>query len=321
MQRRLPALLTTALLALGIGALGALGATGSHAAECATALPVTDSVRVIHGSGGTPNADNRGWVANSVLITAPRGVIVVDPGPTPEAGAALHCALQRAQLPAPIALIFTHPHPENILASNAFPGLPVFAAKAAATAMQERCERCRAHLARALGQDGLANVEAMMPDHPISAPTDTELGGLALRLIPLGAAHSPGDLAVFIPAEGVLVGGDVAAIDELPDLRDGTLGAWIVALDMLRALPATLVIPGRGKAVPPAQLARTHAYLDQLQRAADSAVHAWNTHHFLPAAQNASEFRRFDELHPLNSQHALREAEERWWNELPKSAQ
>ena len=304
--------------AVGLGlAVGSAAATAGQAAgpaNCPPARTVASGVFVVEGAGGAPTRHNQGRVGNTVILVGDSGVVIVDPGPTRRSGRAIACSARRLSRQPIVAVINTHPHPENVLANGAFAGVPIYAASSAAEAMSERCRGCQERLARTLGNGAMAGTRALIPTVAVATATTVSPGGRALRLIPLGLAHSPGDLAVVDETTATLIGGDAATVAELPDLRDGKTAGAIAALEQLQSLPAQRIVPGRGAAFEPAELARPLAYLRRLQAAADAAAEAgeWPPR-FVDDADESQRFARYHELHPLNLQHAFREAEATWW--------
>lgn len=299
----------------------ALAVPTAGLAACPVTERLADGVFLLAGEGGTPSPGNRGEVVNRVVLIGPTGVVVVDPGPTPEAGQQLRCAIaQLTRLPV-VAIVATHPHPENVLAAHAFPEAPLHAAAGAADAMARRCAVCQARLATQIGAPQLAELRPRLPDHRVAQILALSPGGRSLALIPLGAAHSPGDLAVLDTASGILVGGDAANVDELPDLHDGQVNAWAAALRRLATLPGVAaVVPGRGQPFAPRRLDEPLRYLDALWQFARQRVEAPDG--FVPPASLPLPLRAFPgdpARHALNLQHALREAEDAWWQrDLPR---
>lgn len=307
------------LMAQGAAVFGLVLAVGSAAAtagpsSCPPARTVASGVFVVEGAGGAPTRNNRGRVGNTVILIGDSGVVIVDPGPTHQSGGAIACSARRLSRLPVVAVINTHPHPENVLANDAFAGVPIYAASTAVEAMSERCLGCQERLARTLGKSTMAETRAVVPSVAVATATSVNPGGRSLRLIPLGLAHSPGDLAIIDETTATLIGGDAATISELPDLRDGTTAGAIAALEQLQSLPVQRIVPGRGAAFAPTELARPLAYLRRVQAAATAAAEAgeWPPQ-FADDAEDTKGFARYRELHPLNLQHAFREAEAAWW--------
>lgn len=315
MRRQLAAWMLTA--ALGLAWQAALAATACDASP--RAERIAPGAYLVAGRDEPPTAENGGLVVNRVFLVGPRGVVVVDPGPSPAAGRALRCTIRRVTAQPVVAVVLTHPHPENVLAAAAFPETTVYADAAAAEAMARRCERCQRHLASLIGNPDLGTQPPPRPDQPVGARRSVAPGGRALTLIPLGAAHSPGDLAVLDVQSGLLVGGDAANADTLPDLHDGHVQGMREALRRLAAeSDVTAVVPGRGRPFPPSRLDWPQRYLAALWQFAEQRVEQPDG--FVPPTtlpESLVAFPGDPERHALNLQHALREAEEAWWTRPP----
>lgn len=66
-----------------------------------------------------------------------------------------------------------------------------------------------------------------------------------IDVIHAGPAHTRADLIVHLPAEGIVVAGDVL-IHPIPLLGNANFTGWIAALDRIAALKPTLIVPGHG---------------------------------------------------------------------------
>jgi cyclase len=93
-------------------------------------------------------------------------------------------------------------------------------------------------------------------------------GGREFRFLHL-AGHTGGDMALFLPAEKVLLAGDLLAFP-VPYCADSHPTAWIASLETLLRLDANIIVPGHGEA----QRDQTYLrlVLDSL-RAIQSQVH------------------------------------------------
>lgn len=258
---------------------------------------------------------NCGRIANSGVIVGPAGVVVIDPGPNRNQGRALAREIGRLGAGPVRAVVLTHAHAENVLAAVAFarPGVAVLASAAAAALMAERCPRCLAGLREAAGAAAMAGTRIVLPSRAIAAPTDLELAGRRLRLIPFAAAHTPGDLAVLDLASGVLFAGGLVDAGQLPETREASFAGWLAALERLAAEHPRRVVPGHGAPAGPALVGEMAAYLAELRAGALREVEAGSD---LPgglarlAMPDYAGRLGYAERHPLNIQRAWREAEE-----------
>lgn len=287
--------------------------------DCPVAEAIGPGVHLVAGRDGAPSRDNAGLVINRVFLVGPTGIVVVDPGPTPAAGQSLRCTIRRASALPVVAIVLTHPHPENVLGAAAFPEAAIYASADAAEAMARRCERCQKHLAGLIGQPALGDLPPPRPDHRVTERQRVAPGGRLLTLLPLGAAHSPGDLAVLDAHSGLLIGGDAVNVGDLPDLHDGHVDGLRAALRRLSGMDGVAaVVPGRGRPFSLQRLGEPLRYLDALWRYAEERVEmpdGFVPPPSLPAALQA--FPGDPARHALNLQHALREAEAAWWRRPP----
>jgi hydroxyacylglutathione hydrolase len=166
----------------------------------------------------------------------------------------------------------THPHWDHVLWSAALGAdVPRYATQAAAAVTSAR-------------RDGLlAEAEAEAPGHDpalfgtLTAWSGDEVpwDGPAARII-AHDAHAPGHGALFLPAAGVLVAGDMCSDVEIPLIdreSGGPFGTYRAGLGRLAALPGVrVVVPGHGRpgdgAAFRARVAADLAYLDTVQAGA-----------------------------------------------------
>lgn len=298
--------------------LGMVAVSLARAADCPTPQRIASGVYLLAAPSPAATPQNGGRTGNSVVLVGKSGITVIDPGPTLQAGRALRCGIEGLSRRPVVALVNTHPHPNQVLANGAFPGVVIYASRVTAETMRQRCASCRERLLKMIGATAMAGTEAVIPDQLIGRETRVVVGGRALRLLPLGDAHSHGDLAVFDEASGSLVSGDLGNSTVLPELIDGNTAGWIGALQQLLMLAdVSRVIPGYG---PPAALVSLEKPLHYLQTLRQFAEREVATGTMLPPASVPEGLRPFggsEEAHLLNLQHAMREAEERWWLAAP----
>ncbi len=104
-----------------------------------------------------------------------------------------------------------------------------------------------------------------VPSAPVIMPTITVSDRLTLRrgkrlidIRSVGPGHSQADLIVHLPAERIVIAGDlVIAPVPLAGLKSSIRG-WASALDRIRALQPAVIVPGHGP------ILRDDAYLGQL---------------------------------------------------------
>jgi len=129
--------------------------------------------------------------------------------------------------------------------------------------------------------DGVVGLQEMLgfeyantPDWPITTRDSLSLGGPRMLFIHPGAAHSAGDLMLWLPKERILFSGDVLVGDGVTMVVDGSSAAMLKALDLIDSLKPRVIVPGHGpiELDPPALIGRTRAYLTDLRASMAKAL-------------------------------------------------
>jgi cyclase len=110
----------------------------------------------------------------------------------------------------------------------------------------------------------LADYKAVHSRLPTLAFGDTLTlfhGGREFRFFRL-PGHTAGDVAVFLPAEKILLAGDLLAYP-VPFCADSHPSAWIASLEALSRLDAKIIVPGHGQAQADSQF--LHLVLDSFR--------------------------------------------------------
>lgn len=221
------------------------------------------------GSEGRPNAG---------FVVTPEGVVVIDALASPAQGERLLATI-RAATGQPIRwLILTHHHPDHHFGAVALrrAGAKVIAHPDTRTLAGEGGDSALiAGWTRVVGSEAMRGFAfANVPDRPVTASDTLRLGGRTLVIFHPGAAHTPGDLVVWLPKERVLFAGDLLIEDGVTMVVDGDSRILLRALDTIDGLAPAAVVPGHGAlpARPAALVARTRAYLTGLQAEMRAAV-------------------------------------------------
>ena len=216
--------------------------------------------------------------ANAGFVVTTEGVVVIDALASPRQAEALLRTIRRVT-DRPIAwLVLTHHHPDHHFGAVVLrkTGAKVIAhPDKRALASEGGEDALIADWVRVVGLDAMRGFEfADTPDRPVTSSDTLRLGGRTIVVTHPGAGHSPGDLMVWLPEDGVLFAGDVLVEDGVSMIVDGNSDVLLGALDTVSALRPRLVVPGHG-AIPtsPADLVRrTRDYLTRLQQEMRTAV-------------------------------------------------
>ncbi|HEV8455134.1 MAG TPA: MBL fold metallo-hydrolase [Gemmatimonadales bacterium] len=221
------------------------------------------------GSEGRPNAG---------FIVTGDGVIVVDALASPRDGEALVVTIH-AVTNKPIKwLILTHHHPDHHFGAIVFRrlGARVIAhPDRSSLASDGGPDALLADWVRVVGLDAMRGFEfANTPDRPVTGADTLRLGGRTVVITHPGAAHSAGDLTVWLPRERILFAGDLLVEDGVTMVVDGSSSELLRALRGIDTLRPRTVVPGHGAipARPGALVARTRGYIIGLRQDMKSAI-------------------------------------------------
>ena len=221
------------------------------------------------GSEGRPNAG---------FVVTDSGVVVIDALASPRQAEELLRAVRRVT-PQPVKwVVLTHHHPDHHFGTIVFRrlGARVIAHPDRRVLASEGGEDAlTADWVRLMGLDAMRGFEfADQPDRPVTSTDTLRLGGRTLVIIHPGAAHSAGDLLVWLPRERVLFAGDLLIEDGVTMMVDGGSAALLHALTAIDRLNPRTTVPGHGAipAHPRLLVARTQRYVLELRSSMRSAL-------------------------------------------------
>ncbi len=97
-------------------------------------------------------------------------------------------------------------------------------------------------------------------------------GGRVIEILNFGKGHTRGDAVVFLPAERVVVTGDLLTTG-VPFFRDSYPSHWVEVLESVRKLDWTTAIPGHGDVLQgKGQIEKLIAFMNDLQGQVKAAV-------------------------------------------------
>ncbi len=130
------------------------------------------------------------------------------------------------------------------------------------------------HALRAFDFEGITLTP---PTTAIDGDTRIDLDGLAVDLLYVGPAHTPGDVIVHVPEHGVVYTGDILFHECTPIGWEGSFANWIAALDRIVALAPAVVVPGHGPLATVDGILGLKAYLQYVYAEARVAFDAGRT--------------------------------------------
>jgi glyoxylase-like metal-dependent hydrolase (beta-lactamase superfamily II) len=242
-----------------------------------TPIQVTPRVYYVQGQPGIASAANEGYNSNAGFVVTDEGVVVVDALGTPALGNALLAAIRRVT-PRPVRrVILTHYHADHFYGLEPLKeaGAEVWAHRAALEYLESgEAQRRLEQRSHDLYPWVEASMKIVRADRWLDENTTFDLGGVRFDIHHLGPAHSPEDVIVVLPGEGVVFGGDILFAGRIPFVGEADSKRWLERIDRLLELKPRLIVTGHGPASrdPARDLALTRDYLVYLRAAMGKAV-------------------------------------------------
>jgi glyoxylase-like metal-dependent hydrolase (beta-lactamase superfamily II) len=209
-------------------------------------------------------------VPNIGIIVGSRATLVVDAGMGPRNGQAVLRELAKVSKNTDLYFTTTHFHPEHMTGVQAFPANTIVIRP---EAQQEEVDRKQPEFIHNFSQRTadlkalLQDVKARPPDIVFDREARLDLGGVTVRLLWLGPAHTRGDNFIFVEEDGVLFTGDVVINRFFPIFPDADASGknWLAILDQLDELRPRTIVPGHGEVGGAALIGTERTYLKAVQ--------------------------------------------------------
>src|SRR6185436_4924923 len=249
---------------------------------------------------------------NSIILRAPRGLIVVDTGRHTEHQDKLLAFAKQAGAPI-AAIVNTHWHLDhsggNAELRAVYPAAEIVATRAVEGALVGFFPKGRAQgealIASGkatpqqiediqLGRAAVDDTRNLLPTRPIAQSGAVDIAGRRLDLHVAPFAATEADLWIYDGATNTVVAGDLV-VTEVPFFDSGCPEGWRAALGEIAATPFVRLIPGHGDPMTRDAFARWRAAFDALLDCAASpaavatCVSGWRAgaSAFIPAGDEA----------------------------------
>ncbi|MGB0721005.1 MAG: MBL fold metallo-hydrolase [Gammaproteobacteria bacterium] len=239
-------------------------------------LQASEHVYHVQGIAGMAT-DNAGFISNAGFVVTPVGVYVFDALGSPSLAQKLY-GLIRSVTDQPIkAVIVSHYHADHIYGLQVFKdmGAEIIAPRAAHEYLDSESAKSRLE-ERRFSLDPWVNecTRLVPPDVNITESRVIDAGGMTLRILFLGSAHSQGDLALLVEPDQVLLSGDIIFEGRVPFVGDADTRQWLKVLTEMQTDGIKALIPGHGPAArkPNEAITLTRDYLAVLRGKLSEAV-------------------------------------------------
>ena len=263
-------------------------------------MPLRQVSEHVYYVEGTPGAatDNEGFISNAGFVVTGAGVVVFDALGSPSLANTMYEKIRAVTDEPIVRVIVSHYHADHIYGLQVFEDLdaeilaPAGAEEyLASDNAQERLEDRRFTLDPWVNE----TTRLVYPDQYLSEGTSFRLGDVEFIVTMVGAAHSDGDLTLFVEPDRVLFSGDMIFEGRVPFLGDANTRHWLRVLERMEREQLVALVPGHGSvaADPNAAVGLTRRYLAFLREQMGSAVED-----FIPfnEAYEATDWGDFEEL-------------------------
>jgi len=232
-------------------------------------IKVSEHVYYAQGASGVAT-DNQGFISNAGVIVTGKGVVVFDALGTPSLGNLLLKKIRAITDQPVVRVITSHYHADHVYGLQVFEeqGAEIWAPAGAEIYLasenaKERLEERRFSL------DPWVNETSRLvaPDRYLDEQESFKLGDVRFTLTPVGAAHSDGDMTLYVEPDRVLFSGDIIFEGRVPFLGDANSRHWLEVLERMESQPLAALVPGHGAvaADPDYAVSQTRRYLSFLR--------------------------------------------------------
>lgn len=242
-------------------------------------IKVSKHVYFVQGKAGVAT-DNAGFISNAGFIITRDGVVVFDSLGTPSLAARLLAEIRNITTLPIRYVVVSHYHADHIYGLQVFKelGAKIIAPQGArlyldSAVADNLLDSRRFELSPWVDE----STHLIVPDEYITKDTQFSLGGINFSITLLGNAHSQGDLTLLVEPDNVLFSGDLIFEGRIPFVGQANIINWLKALDNMRSVNVTAVLPGHGPLAnnPNALINLTYGYLSLLKNKMQLAVEEW----------------------------------------------
>lgn len=250
-----------------VGLLLTLGIMSSAWSAEVEFRQVTPGVYAYVGPLTDRTPENLGLNNNIGLIDTAEGWVLVDSGAGDVAAKALEKAAQNIKPQPVVAVVNLGSQDHRWLGNDYFArqGAKIYAYQGTVSTQKKMFAQLQASVVRKV--PALKGMKMKTADVVLQKKQNSfSLGGVSMQLNFYGDAHFPGDAVLWLPKQKVLFTGDVVYVDRMLGVHPWSkVVSWNSAYKAMRALPATVIVPGHGRVTTWSQAdAETGNYLAKL---------------------------------------------------------
>ena len=203
----------------------------------------------VEGLSALGSPANQNFISNAGFVVTTAGVVVIDALGSPALAKRLLAEIARVTPQKVTHVVVTHYHADHIYGLQVFQdaGARIIAHQAGREYLNSDTARLRLQASRAELAPWIDAQTLLVPATEwIDGRRELTVGDTRLVLQPVGPAHTPEDLAVYLPDRKLLYAGDLVFRSRIPFVGQADSRNWIASLDKLLAMDARVIVPGHG---------------------------------------------------------------------------
>ena len=212
-------------------------------------VKVAPDVYAVVGDLAGQSYENDGLNNNLGFVVSDTGVLVIGSGPSVRVARALHAAIRKITAQ-PVKWVVNVNSQNHYWHGNSYfksLGATILASNEAERVMREMGAQ-QLDTNKTLLKQKAEGTVLTYPSELIADRRELKLGKTMVQLLYVGPAHTPGDLAVWLPRQKILFAGDVVYTERLlAVIPIGNTANWVQAFDKLMALNPKTIVPGHGR--------------------------------------------------------------------------
>ncbi len=213
-------------------------------------VKISDSVYGLEGETKQRSAENFGNNSTHGVIVTDAGVILIDSGASFLGAKQIHNAIKTFTDKAIKIVINTGGQDHRWLGNDYFKslGAKIISSKKTNQDQKNRSDYHLNRLQQLIGES-LKGTKPVYADEIFSDKKNINFGGVKLELYHFGAAHTIGDILVWMPSKKIMFSGDVVFVDRALGTGPAkNIKSWIKVFEKMASFQPKVIIPGHGRA-------------------------------------------------------------------------
>jgi len=215
---------------------------------------ISPHVFMVEAPDGFPTPENQGLMSNIVFMIGKDGVVVVDSGASLQI-AQMSIRQLRTITKAPvIGVVNTHYHGDHWLGNHGFvetfgKDVPIYAHSGTRKAIEGGTGTSWRDAMLKWTNQASSGTRIVPPNKDVGHGFTLSIGDATLRFHQYGTAHTPFDIAIEVPEDGVMCVGDIMMDRRIANMEDGSYKGTLEAIDsLIRNSKTAIWVPAHGDA-------------------------------------------------------------------------